>query len=59
MAKQFPYSTCVECGKKMESGQLRRCEVGSYCSWYVPRAVTDFIADPEGWLSRNRSNESV
>lgn len=41
---EFPHSTCVECGKKIPSGDMQKCEFGSYCSWRVPKAVRDFIS---------------
>jgi hypothetical protein len=40
MEKQaFPYSTCVECGKKMPSGMAQRCSYGGWCNWHIPNAV--------------------
>lgn len=49
--KQWPESTCVECGKKMEAGQIRYCEYGGICSWRVPVAIRSYISRLEARIA--------
>jgi hypothetical protein len=45
---EWPSSTCVECGKKMESGRFRKCSAGGEmgsgnCTWRIPAAISEAI----------------
>lgn len=43
--KEFPSSTCVECGKAWPSGLQSYCEFGGFCTRYIPRALRVALAD--------------
>jgi hypothetical protein len=38
-------SRCAECGKVMKSGLVRKCEKGGHCSWYIPTAIREVVAE--------------
>lgn len=60
-AREFPFSTCVECGRKIPAGSMQRCELtqDGFCSWRVPAAVREFMDEAILDNSQNKPEYSL